>query len=95
MRPGWPTGPNGGCCAAYPTCALPGCDTRFELCHIHHVTWWEHGGATDLDNLLPVCHRHHHQIHDRGVELKLTPDRTLTTTYPNGTTHTTNPPRRR
>ena len=79
----------------YPTCALPGCDTRFELCHIHHVTWWEHGGTTDLDNLLPVCHRHHHHIHDQGVQLKLTPDRTLTTTYPNGTTHTTNPPQRR
>jgi hypothetical protein len=81
--------------ALYPTCAIPGCATRFELCKIHHVIWWDHGGLTDLDNLLPICSTHHHRVHDDGWHLKLTPDRTLTITYPNGTTHTTGPPRRR
>jgi hypothetical protein len=35
----------------YPTCAIPGCATRFDLCKLHHVVWWEHGGGTDLDKL--------------------------------------------
>ena len=80
--------------ALYPTCAIPGCDRRFELCKIHHVIWWEHDGLTDLDNLLPLCVGHHHAVHDRGWQLKLTPGRLLTITYPDGTTHTTSPPRR-
>jgi hypothetical protein len=80
--------------ALYPTCAIPGCDTRYELCKLHHVIWWEHGGRTDLDNLLPLCVRHHHAVHDQAWQLKLTPDRQLTITYPDGTTHTTGPPRR-
>ena len=80
--------------ALYPTCAIPGCDTRYELCKLHHVIWWEHGGCTNLDNLLPLCVRHHHAVHDTGWHLKLTPDRQLTITYPDTTTHTTGPPRR-
>jgi hypothetical protein len=81
--------------ALYPTCAILGCEARFELCKVHHVVWWEHGGATDLDNLLPLCSRHHHDVHDGGWQLKLAPDRQLTVTYPNGTTQTTGPPQRR
>jgi hypothetical protein len=82
--------------ALYPSCAIPGCDVRFERCDIHHVTWWEppHCGRTDLDNLLPLCSRHHHAIHDAAWHLTLTPDRTLTITYPDGTRETTSPPRR-
>ena len=49
---------------------------------------------TDLDNLLPLCTRHHHDVHDGGWQLKLTPDRHLTITYPDGTTNHTGPPRR-
>ena len=80
--------------ALYPTCAIPGCDPRYELCKLHHVIWWEHGGCTDLDNLLPLCVRHHHAVHDQGWHLKLTPDRQLTITYPDTTTHTDHPTRR-
>jgi hypothetical protein len=43
---------------------------------------------------LPTCSRHHHAIHDCGWHLKLTPDRTLTITYPDGTSETTRPPMR-
>jgi hypothetical protein len=82
--------------AIYSTCGLPDCTVPFDLCDIHHVIWWEppHNGATDLDNLLPACSRHHHAIHDRGWKLKLTPDRELTITYPDGMTTTVRPPRR-
>jgi hypothetical protein len=81
--------------ALYATCAIPGCDTRYDLCKLHHVTWWEHGGATDLHNLLPLCSRHHHDVHDGGWQLELGEGRRLTITYPDGTTHTTGPPTRR
>ncbi len=51
----------------YATCAIPGCGVRYDHCKLHHVIWWRHGGCTDLDNLLPVCSRHHHNIHDSGL----------------------------
>jgi hypothetical protein len=78
----------------YPTCAIPGCPTRFDRCKLHHVVWWEHGGATDLDNLLPLCVRHHHNVHDDEWHLTLRPDRQLTIDLPDGTHQTTGPPRR-
>ncbi len=52
--------------ALYPRCAIPGCEVRFSRLRMHHVWWWEHGGPTDLDNLLPICIRHHHCVHDPG-----------------------------
>jgi hypothetical protein len=80
--------------ALYPTCALPGCGVGFDYCKIHHITWWDNGGSTDLINLLPVCHRHHHAIHDHHWHVTLTADRTLTLTLPDGTRQTTGPPTR-
>ena len=68
--------------ALYPTCAIPGCEVRFGRTKMHHVWWWEHGGPTDLDNLLPICNRHHSAVHDHGWKLKLLPDRTLEITFP-------------
>ncbi len=80
--------------ALYPRCAIPGCEVRFSRTKMHHVWWWEDGGPTDLDNLLPICNRHHHAVHDRGWKLKLLPDRTLEITLPDGETMTTGPPQR-
>ena len=57
--------------ALYPTCAIPGCDTRYDLCKLHHITWWEHGGTTDLAQPAPLCVRHHHDVHDNGWHLTL------------------------
>jgi hypothetical protein len=76
----------------YSTCAIPGCGVRYDHCKLHHIVWWRHGGRTDLDNLLPVCSRHHHTIHDQGWVVELSPDRQLTIRYPDGTTQTTGPP---
>ena len=81
--------------ATYATCAIPGCSVRFDHCKIHHVKWWEHGGLTDVANLLPVCSKHHHCIHDGGWEVHLARDRTLTITQPDNSTMTTGPPKRR
>jgi hypothetical protein len=55
---------------------------------------WRHGGNTDLDNLLPLCERHHHAVHDRGSRITLGPRRELTINLPDGTTLTTGPPSR-
>lgn len=66
--------------AMYATCAFHGCDVTFNRCEIHHLHPWELGGSTDLDQLLPLCSRHHHVIHEPGWELHLAPDRTLTIT---------------
>jgi hypothetical protein len=82
--------------AMYPTCAIPGCRVAFEQCVLHHIKYWERLGDTDLDNLLPLCTKHHHLAHEGGWKLHLHPHtRTLTITHPDGTTQTTGPPRAR
>ena len=78
--------------AMYRTCAFHGCDTPFDRCEIHHIDPWERGGPTDLDNLIPLCSRHHHVVHEGGWRLDLTPDRTLTITRPAGVVHATTRP---
>jgi hypothetical protein len=40
--------------AVYAACAIPGCDVHYRFTKLHHVHEWEHGGRTDLANLLPV-----------------------------------------
>ena len=79
----------------YATCAIPGCSTHYDRCNLHHVVWWRHGGATDLDNLLPLCSHHHHKVHDDGWQLSLGPHRALTIEFPDGRVMTTGPPSRR
>mgnify|MGYP000249285442 CR=1 FL=1 len=80
--------------ALHRTCAIPGCDTTFDRCTIHHIVWWRHGGTTDIANLIPICSRHHHLVHDRGWQLTLGPHRELTVTTPSGRVMTTGPPHR-
>ncbi|MBI4936043.1 MAG: HNH endonuclease [Actinobacteria bacterium] len=80
--------------ALYRGCGVPGCDVGFDRCTIHHVIWWRHGGGTDLQNLIPLCGRHHHLVHDRGWQLRLGAHRELSVTTPSGRVMTTGPPRR-
>ena len=42
-------------------CAMPGC-THERFIQIHHIEEWEHGGATDLANLIPLCSSCHSKI---------------------------------
>ena len=51
------------------TCRVPGCERSRHL-HIHHITHWEDGGATDTANLLALCSRHHrlHHLGRLGIE---------------------------
>ncbi len=80
--------------ALYETCAISGCPVRFDRCKIHHVTWWRHGGATDLDNLVPLCTRHHHCVHDDGWQARLDDGHRLTIRYPDGSIQVHTPNRR-
>ena len=74
--------------AMHRTCGGdPGCTVPFEQCEIHHVVFWRFGGRTDVDNLLPLCSRHHHQAHDGGWTLAMNPDRVITWTRPDGVVH--------
>lgn len=73
--------------ALYRTCAHPECAVPFEHCDIHHVRFWERLGPTDIDNLAPLCHRHHHLVHEGRWTLTMTPDRVITLVRPDGTVH--------
>lgn len=57
--------------AIHRTCAAPDCDVPFHHCQIHHIRYWENGGATDMDNQVPLCTRHHHAAHEGGWTLSL------------------------
>jgi hypothetical protein len=59
--------------AIHPTCAIPDCEVIFDHCNIHHIEYWENGGVTDLNNMIPLCSRHHHAAHEGGWKLKLDP----------------------
>ena len=49
-----------------------------------------------MDNMVPLCMKHHHAVHDGGWHLHLNPrNRTLTITYPDGSIQTTGPPHAR
>jgi hypothetical protein len=77
--------------AMYPTCAFHGCDVEFNRCEIHHIQYYELGGTTDLHNLLPLCSRHHHLVHDLGWTLELDEHRTLTIRDQHGSIHAVSP----
>jgi hypothetical protein len=72
--------------AIYPTCAIPDCEVIFDHCNVHHIEYWAisdsgGGGSTDLNNMVPLCSRHHHAAHEGGWKLQLDPEnRELTIT---------------
>lgn len=70
--------------AMHATCAHPDCRVPFSQCRIHHIVWWSKGGRTVLDNLVPLCSQHHHQVHEGGWDLSMTPERHLTWLRPDG-----------
>ncbi len=68
----------------YSSCGWHGCDAPISWCQAHHITEWEHGGPTDLANLIPLCSQHHHRVHEGQWSIKLKPDRSLSIYRPNG-----------
>jgi hypothetical protein len=46
-------------------CRFPGCERKRWL-NAHHLVHWADGGATNVDNLVLLCHAHHRLIHEGG-----------------------------
>ena len=50
-------------------CRWPGCERPASWSAAHHVVHWIHGGTTDLDNLILLCHRHHRMAHEGNWQI--------------------------
>ncbi len=50
-------------------CRFPGCTAR-HFVHAHHVRHWADGGETCMENLILLCTRHHHLVHEGGFALQ-------------------------
>ncbi|MDH4276445.1 MAG: HNH endonuclease [Acidimicrobiia bacterium] len=81
--------------AIYRTCAWSQCDRPLAWSQVHHIQQWEQGGSTDLCNLIPLCGRHHHAVHEGQWTVKLGEDRRLHIFRPDGAWHSTTRPDRR
>jgi hypothetical protein len=57
----------------YRTCVVQGCEVPAEQCEAHHLQPWSKGGATNLDDGVLACPRHHHHFHDERNEMTWTP----------------------
>lgn len=77
--------------AIHASCAWDGCDRPITWCQLHHIHEWEQGGPTNLDNLVPLCSRHHHQVHEGRWSLRLQSNRSLEIRQPDGQLWTTVP----
>lgn len=73
-------------------CRFPGCDRLAEWCGGHHIVHWEDGGPTGLPNLVLLCSKHHHVIHQKGWHLRLDPTGTVEVADPNGQRRPSEPP---
>jgi hypothetical protein len=79
--------------AMYRTCAIPGCARHVSITEAHHIHYWEHGGHTDLANLLPLCRHHHDRLHAERWRLTMSNNRAITVRARDGTVLiTTGPP---
>jgi len=52
-------------------CRFPGC-TNDRFVDGHHIQHWADGGETSLDNLVLLCRRHHHLVHEGGFACEKT-----------------------
>lgn len=48
-------------------CAM--CSTAIARCDAHHIVNWQHGGRTDVANMVMLCVGCHHRIHDYGWDI--------------------------
>ncbi|MCZ2403637.1 DUF222 domain-containing protein [Paenarthrobacter sp. Z7-10] len=52
-------------------CIRPGCSMPPAWCEVHHVTYWENGGNTTVDEGVLTCSYDHHVIHHGGATVTL------------------------
>lgn len=63
--------------------------------HAHHIRFWSRQGRTEVSNLVLVCGRHHHLVHEGGWTLTGDPNvpTGLIFTRPDGRVVSTEPAR--
>lgn len=54
-------------------CVFPGCDAPIAWCDAHHVRHHQHGGPTDVQNMVLLCRHHHGVIHRDGWAMTINP----------------------
>ena len=64
-------------------CRFPGC-TYTEFTDVHHIEHWVDGGATDIDNLVTLCGRHHRAVHELGWVIEGDANAVVSFTSPHG-----------
>jgi uncharacterized protein DUF222/HNH endonuclease len=64
-------------------CRFPGCSFT-DFTEVHHIWQWTDGGPTNQANLVTLCGRHHHAVHELGWMVDGNPDETLTFVGPRG-----------
>ena len=72
-------------------CRWTDCDRPAARSAAHHLVHWIHGGTSDLDNLVLLCHRHHWMVHEGGWQIVRGEDGKIVTIPP---TVTFGPPSR-
>ncbi len=78
--------------ARHPVCRFPGCAVPARRCDIDHAQAYTAGGPTSLDNLGPLCRRHHRAKTHGGWRLEARPDGGATWTSPAGRRYRVRPP---
>jgi hypothetical protein len=63
-------------------CRWPDCDRPASRSAAHHVVHWIHGGSTDLENLILLCHRHHWMVHEGNWQIVRTDNGRMLTIPP-------------
>ena len=60
-----------------------GCGAHQQICQVHHIVPWTHGGQTTYDNTCLLCWRCHQiRVHQHGEQITRHPDGTYTLTPP-------------
>jgi len=72
------------------SCRFPGCHARVG--EGHHVRHWAQGGPTTLGNVVLLCRRHHHAVHEEGYRVSRESDGALEFRRPDGRTLPEVPP---
>jgi hypothetical protein len=60
--------------ARHRTCVFPGCRMPAAECDLDHQVMWSEGGATCVDNLVPLCRHDHRLRHLAGWSHETLPD---------------------
>ena len=72
-------------------CRFPGCDRNIRHTDAHHIRYWRHAGRTDYANLVLLCSRHHHYVHQTNVQLRFDEHWRLHVYWHDGRTRTSKP----